>query len=104
MKVRLIALSSVDHDRKLVLNSHPVVLGRSADTQLRVDDRWVSRHHCELFEQHGMVVVRDLGSTHGTFVNGRQITEMRLRPDDKLTVGLTSFVASYHAARVVRTG
>lgn len=102
MKVRLVALSSVDHDRKLSLNGHPVVLGRSPEADVRIDDRWVSRRHCELAEIDGTVVVRDLGSTHGTYVNGRQISEARLRPDDKLTVGLTSFVASYHVARLAR--
>jgi pSer/pThr/pTyr-binding forkhead associated (FHA) protein len=98
MKVRLIALSSVEHDRKLALNGHSVVLGRCPEADVRIDDRWVSRRHCELVESDGMLVVRDLGSTHGTFVNGRQVTEARLRPEDKLTVGLTSFVASYRAA------
>ncbi len=100
MKVRLVALSSVDHDRKLSLDGHPVVLGRSPEADVKIDDRWVSRRHCELSEMDGMIVVRDLGSTHGTYVNGRQVSEARLRPDDKLTIGMTSFVASYcyHAA------
>ena len=104
MKVRLIALSSVEHDRKLVLNGNPVVLGRCPEADLKVDDRWVSRRHCELAESDGVLVVRDLGSTHGTFVNGRQVTEARLRPEDKLTIGLTSFVADYRAsARLARS-
>ncbi|MHB8901378.1 MAG: FHA domain-containing protein, partial [Thermoguttaceae bacterium] len=65
--------------------------------------RWVSRRHCQLSEVDGMIVVRDLGSTHGTYINGRKIFESSLRPDDKLTLGLTSFVASYHlAARLAR--
>ncbi len=103
MKVRLIALDSVEHDRKLALNGHSVVLGRCPDADVRIDDRWVSRRHCELVEVDGMLVVRDLGSTHGTFVNGRQVSEARLRPDDKLTIGLTSFVASYRPlSRLVR--
>ncbi len=103
MKVRLIALSSVEQDRKLALNGHSIVLGRGSETDVRIDDRWVSRRHCELAESDGMVVVRDLGSTHGTFVNGRQVSEAPLRPDDKLTVGLTSFVASYRVvARLAR--
>ncbi len=103
MKVRLIALSSVEHDRRLGLNSLPVVLGRSADADVTIEDRWVSRRHCELLEKDGMLLVRDLDSTHGTFVNGKQISEAYLRPDDKLTLGLTSFAASYRvSARVAR--
>ena len=103
MKVRLIALSSVEHDRKLASNDLPAVLGRSSDADITIEDRWISRLHCELTEEDGMLIVRDLGSTHGTFVNGRQVSQARLRPDDKLTIGLTSFAASYRlGARVAR--
>ena len=53
----------------------------------------VSRRHCQLDEVGGLLVVRDLGSRYGTYVNGMRVAEARL-PDDKLTVGLTSFVAT----------
>ncbi len=103
MKVRLIALSSVEYDRKLSSNDLPVVLGRSAVADVKIEDQWVSRRHCELSERDGVLVVRDLGSTHGTYVNGRQISEAHLRPDDKLTLGMTSFAANYRlAARMAR--
>lgn len=103
MKVRLIALSSVEHDRKLAWNQLPVILGRSSNADITIEDRWVSRLHCELTEKDGMLVVRDLDSTHGTYVNGRQVSEAQLRPDDKLTIGMTSFAASYRlGARVAR--
>ncbi len=103
MKVRLIALSSVEYDRKLSSNDLPVVLGRSAVADVKIEDQWVSRRHCELSETNGVLVVRDLGSTHGTYVNGRQVSEAHLRPDDKLTIGMTNFVANYRlAARMAR--
>ena len=103
MKVRLIALSSVERDRKLGVNGFPVVLGRSLDADVTIEDRWVSRRHCELLEKDGMILVRDLDSTHGTFVNGKPISEAWLRPEDILTIGLTSFSASYRLSpRVAR--
>ena len=103
MKFRLIALSSGEHDRKLVLNGHSLVLGRSMEADVTIEDRWISRRHCELSERDGMLFVRDLDSTHGTYVNGRQVSEAWLRPDDKLTIGLTSFAASYRMVnRVAR--
>ena len=43
----------------------------------------------------GVLVVRDLGSKYGTFVNGRQIAEALLLPGDMLSVGLSNFVAVY---------
>jgi pSer/pThr/pTyr-binding forkhead associated (FHA) protein len=41
------------------------------------------------------LLVRDLGSKHGTFVNDGQVTESVLKPGDKLNIGLTTLVAAY---------
>jgi len=64
---------------------------------VRIDDRWLSRRHCRLDLAEGVIVVRDLGSRHGTFVNGRSISECKLLPGDKLSLGLTHLVAEYEA-------
>src|SRR5262249_3376950 len=48
----------------------------------------VSRRHCELLEVGGKLVVRDLGSSNGTFVNGKRVLgQQPLKPGDELTVG-----------------
>ncbi len=54
---------------------HSIVVGRSAaDCQIILDyDKSVSSRHCEIFEKENQVLVRDLGSTNGTFVNGNRI-------------------------------
>lgn len=96
MRVKLIELNPFRRSRKVVLDDLPAILGRSSQSQVPVEDQWVSRRHCELHEVDGLLVVRDLGSKHGTYVNGKRISEARLLPDDKLTIGMTSFVASYH--------
>ena len=49
----------------------------------------------EIDEIAGTLVVRDLGSTHGTFVNGLEVTEAHLMPGDKLTIGLSNFLTQY---------
>lgn len=98
MKVKLIELNPLGHNRKVVLEHLPAVLGRSSDSQVTVEDQWVSRRHCELDEVDGVLVVRDLGSKHGTYVNGMRVAEAPLLPEDKLTVGLTSFVAVYRGS------
>jgi pSer/pThr/pTyr-binding forkhead associated (FHA) protein len=103
MKVKLIALDPVGQNRKVVLHSLPAVLGRCGQAEVTVEDRWVSRQHCQLTEADGLLLVRDLGSRHGTFVNGHRVEEALLLPDDKLTVGMTSYVATYRApARAIR--
>ena len=62
---------------------------------MRIDDRWLSRQHCHLFTVDGVLFVRDLGSRHGTFVNGQAIRESQVLPGDELCVGLTHFIAEY---------
>ena len=45
--------------------------------------------------KNGMLFVRDLGSRHGSLINGRFAAEAPLTAGDRLTVGLTTFVVSY---------
>lgn len=69
MKVKLIELNPLGHKRKVVVETLPAVLGRCNSSQILVEDQWVSRRHCELNELNGILVVRDLGSKHGTYIN-----------------------------------
>jgi predicted component of type VI protein secretion system len=63
-------------------------VGRRDDCQLRIRSSQVSRRHCQLFEKKGLLLVKDLGSSNGTFVNGERIEDQRvLSPGDELTVG-----------------
>lgn len=72
----------------------PATIGRAGDAQVTVMDRWVSRHHCRIERAGETVVVRDLGSSHGTFVNGHRVDETELKSGDQIGVGLTSFVTT----------
>jgi predicted component of type VI protein secretion system len=63
-------------------------VGRHDDCQLRIKSSQVSRKHCEIFEKKGLLLVKDLGSSNGTYVNGKRIQEQRvLEPGDELTIG-----------------
>src|SRR3954454_9120941 len=63
-------------------------VGRHDDCDLRIKSSQVSRKHCELFEKKGMLLVKDLGSANGTFVNGKKVQGQQvLEPGDELTVG-----------------
>jgi len=69
-----------------------MVIGRSFDADIRVDDLTVSRHHCRLSATPDGYSVEDLGSGNGTFVNGERITEaVSLRNGDVLTVSNSAF-------------
>ena len=50
-------------------------------------DTNVSRRHAQVALEDGSIVVTDLGSTNGTFVNGRRVTRATVRPGDELTIG-----------------
>ncbi len=69
----------------------PIVIGRAADADLVLDDTQVSRHHARLSPAtDGSVVVEDLGSANGTFINNSQVVgRARLDPGDELLAGVT---------------
>jgi pSer/pThr/pTyr-binding forkhead associated (FHA) protein len=75
------------------------VLGRNQHADVRLDDCWASRVHCEISETSGILLVRDLDSKNGTLVNGHSVREAHLLPGDRLTIGLTSFQVQYHRHR-----
>jgi pSer/pThr/pTyr-binding forkhead associated (FHA) protein len=64
-----------------------VVVGRSRTCDLRLPTGDASRRHAEIVPVTGGFVVRDLGSTNGTFVNGEPVGERQLRPGDRIRIG-----------------
>jgi FHA domain/Domain of unknown function (DUF1707) len=64
-----------------------LVLGRSSACELVLADDTVSRRHAELRAEDGRWIVRDLGSSNGTWVNGRRVMEAEVRPGDVLHLG-----------------
>jgi pSer/pThr/pTyr-binding forkhead associated (FHA) protein len=75
----------------------PSTIGRGRDLAVVLPHPLVSRTHCELYEADGKLMVRDLGSLNGTFVNNERITESPLAPGELLTVGTVTFRAVYDA-------
>jgi pSer/pThr/pTyr-binding forkhead associated (FHA) protein len=70
-------------------------IGRHDDCQIRIKSSQVSRRHCELFEAGGKLAIRDLGSSNGTFVNGKKITGQQvLKSGDEVTVGTVTLRVS----------
>jgi len=69
-----------------------VILGRGTDCDLRLVDPGVSRHHAEIRVEDGDVVLVDLGSTNGTFVNGQPVRRVPLTDGTRVTLGRTTLV------------
>jgi len=70
-----------------------VVLGRSSSATLQLIDGKVSREHCRLGDEDGRIVIEDLGSHNGTFVNGERIAGRRaLVSGDEIAIGDSLFL------------
>ena len=66
-----------------------VVLGRSRDCDIQVNDANVSRRHAELRHEGASYWIVDLGSTNGMEVNGRRVKRAKLSDGDTITLGST---------------
>ena len=75
----------------------PAVIGRGREATLTLPHPLVSRRHCEIVESNGNLIVRDMGSLNGTFINNQRITEAPLPPGELLTIGTITFRAVYNA-------
>jgi pSer/pThr/pTyr-binding forkhead associated (FHA) protein len=72
---------------ELTLDGDRLLVGRSEHNELRINSRFISRHHA-LFVRHGnSTFLMDLNSTNGTFVNSRRISNLMLKDDDIVLVG-----------------
>jgi ABC transport system ATP-binding/permease protein len=108
MKVEL--SNTKDPEDKIVLDKLPAIIGQDTAADVRLADAWVAGCHCMIAIEGEMLVVLDMGSNTGTFIDGMRIRRAHLIPGDTLTVGRTSFLVEYegesevsHAPAPVRT-
>jgi hypothetical protein len=72
-----------------------ITLGRDPDTcDVHLMDPAVSRKHCSLSKEGGIITVADAGSSNGTFVNEQRVQKTELRPSDRLRIGTTRLYMS----------
>ena len=91
MNATLLVIRSDGQSQEIVIRQDRVVVGRDKSAHLRVPARSVSRQHCEFVSENGGLVVRDLGSSNGTFVNRERVQEAELSPGDLISVGPAVF-------------
>ena len=72
---------------EVALHLAPLVIGRTPDNDLQIDNRFVSRHHCRILTMREHSVLEDLGSTNGIRMQGRRIKRRRLRDGDVICIG-----------------
>jgi pSer/pThr/pTyr-binding forkhead associated (FHA) protein len=87
---QLIVVEPSDQKGRAYQVGNEVTLGRAAGCQITVDDSFVSQLHARVFERDGRLLVEDLGSTNGTYLNRQKVSgPMVISPGDRLQVGNT---------------
>ncbi len=81
------SLEVAGEGRRVPLGPGTLALGRAPDSDVVLDDRRVSRRHAEVRLRLGRHTLYDLGSTNGTFVNGKRVSEVALSEGDRITLG-----------------
>jgi predicted component of type VI protein secretion system len=88
MRAQLVPL---DGSEPVDITKDLVVVGRKEECDLRLDHKSVSKMHCVLVKTDGLLLLRDLGSTNGTRVNGTRVRRAALLPNDQLTIATFRF-------------
>jgi len=92
MEVNLIFFKKDGSFKGIPLPSNVTVLGRRHDCDLRIRLDSVSRRHCRISNDNGLLNICDLQSKNGTIVNGESIIEIKVSAGDKITIGKLTFV------------
>ncbi|MGE0789244.1 MAG: sigma 54-interacting transcriptional regulator [Sandaracinaceae bacterium] len=83
----LVVLSGDDRGREQIIQGDIFRIGKARENQLVLADETVSRTHCEIVREQKGYLLRDLGSTNGTLLDGAEIKEAWLKPGAVITVG-----------------
>jgi hypothetical protein len=91
---RLVVARASGHDAGMIYDlDGDFVLGRGDHAEIRLDDPFASSRHARIYEQAGTLVVEDLRSTNGTYLNEELLDTPRpLHPGDHLRIGESEFV------------
>lgn len=100
MQVVLRVVGGKHNGREIKLGVPKFIIGRGEGAHLRPSSDLVSRHHCGISVSDGQVMVEDLGSRNGTFVNGEQLTSAHnARSGDTIRIGRLQFELVMDPAR-----
>lgn len=84
--------------RTIAFDGRPLTIGRANDNAVVLRDGRASRHHARIDARRGSLVLSDLGSTNGSFVNDRRVESIALGEGDRVRVGTTTLLVEAIAA------
>ena len=92
MDFSLIRLQSDGKTASAPITREHTLIGRQTGCQLRIRSGEVSRKHAEIRFEEGTPLIKDLGSSNGTYVNGVKVIEKRLEAGDLVAIGPVVFL------------
>ncbi|MCE9578360.1 MAG: diguanylate cyclase [Deltaproteobacteria bacterium] len=87
----LVVIYGLELGKKYNLNRPQFIIGRSSKADIQIDQEAVSRNHCKIINTGKAILLRDMGSTNGTYINDELIDEYVLRDGDYIKVGRCIF-------------
>ena len=91
----LLVVSGPDEGLEVVLYAGQTqIIGRTEEATIQLKDRRLSRQHCAIECKNTGVIIRDLGSRNGTYVNGEPTAVRSLKDGDKITIRETMLLFS----------
>jgi FHA domain len=91
---RLEVVAAMGHEpgTSFELGNGGATMGRSASSDIEVDDPFASSAHARIFPRGDFMYIEDVGSTNGTYLNGRQVRQPeQLKPADAIRIGDTEY-------------
>ena len=91
-KILLVVIKGPSIGEKFFINKQVLNIGRSAESDILLDDITVSRHHAVTEKNDSTYVIRDLESLNGTYINGNIVNETELNNGDRIQIGKYVFL------------
>jgi hypothetical protein len=89
----LVVIEGPHVGQQFMINGFPAQIGRGSEAVVALEhDLTVSRRHAELYEWNGALHLRDLGSSHGTYINGSRVVDQPLSLGDHLVIGKSTLI------------
>ena len=84
---KLVVVHKGKIQRNVPLRHESIIIGRKEESDIHLEQKQVSGRHAEVLLKNNNVIIRDLGSTNGTAVNGEPVSEKKLLTGDQITIG-----------------
>jgi pSer/pThr/pTyr-binding forkhead associated (FHA) protein len=73
--------------KEVPVGAQPVTIGRAPDNDIQIDNLAVSSHHAKVYSEESRLVIEDLNSLNGTFVNNQRVQRVTLKQSDQILIG-----------------